>query len=573
MNNKKIEAGDYTYNKFIEKGTDIHLVPSLQRPYTWSTKEVNKFINDVITNETGYYIGSIVMVSSEGSTKRDEIIDGQQRLTTISLILVAIRKSLVKNNINDTETQNSILNLLVKPQHNSDGLIRLMFTNENSQSIYESIVLDKPFVSAKTDVQKKFEENLNTISDVIEKNVLKNKKFIKEFIEKILNLELIFITCSNKSSAYILFESINATGISLASTDLIKNSILQKVANSSELLSKSEEKWLELEKIFDEDASEIKTFLRHEWISRGKYTSHTKIFDDFKDHFSESKPEVIYDYLVELVDSAQIYSSIRHASTEYLYDKNEKRFNVAEVKQSLEFLSFLGVDQVYSVLLFVYKNDNKNFRKELNKFVAFQFLYKYLPGSPSVVEKKFANFCAKKDKNKIHTELLKLCENKAEDFVEIFMEKIKYKKGKSGDIQFLLEKISQIKDGGLFEKPTLEHIISQNPKQREESLEKVTVNDYRILVNSFGNLTIVERDDNSSEDILGNKNFSDKKEYFMNTGKVSHKEISDYNFDKLPKLAIKNRGDNLANEVYELFIEALRSGSFKSKKGDDDGEI
>jgi|AntRauTorckE6833_2_1112554.scaffolds.fasta_scaffold07099_1 uncharacterized protein with ParB-like and HNH nuclease domain len=563
----KIEADDKTYEEFIEKGSNIHVVPSLQRPYTWGKKEVEKFLNDVLENDIEYYIGSIVMVAAEGSTKREEIIDGQQRLTTISLILVAIRKVLSEKEVDSEGIKDTAYNLLVKPEHKGEGVIRLEFSNENSQSIYRSLVLNETFKAEKTEVQKNFETNFEVIKTFIREKLEKDKKFIAEYIEKISKLQIIFIKCLDKNSAYTLFESINATGISLASTDLIKNAILRKLSVDNVYLEKAEKEWLSLEDVFNEDVTMIKTYLRHHWISGGSYTSHTKLFDEFQEKYSDNDVEKVYKYLQDLSSTADIYNSLRTAAIESLIQTGKgigtsKRFEQNEIKASLEFLEYLGVDQVYSVLLHIYKNDLKNFRKELNKLTSFQFLFKYVSGSPSTVERKFANYCTDKyDKEYLSKHLQKICKNKSGEFIENFIEKTKYRAGRSGDIQFVLEKIAQKQDGiGSFTKPTIEHVVAQKPSEINSNLKDMDSSEYKNLINTIGNLTIVELEDNGSE--LSNKPVKEKMKILEKSKRKTHNNVTNYKFEKDAITAISNRSRDISGEIYDLFFEVLKTGKF-----------
>ena len=148
--------------------------------------------------------------------------------------------------------------------------------------------------------------------------------------------------------------------------------------------------WKKMYEIFNEDSSYLKTYIRHHWISTVGYTSHSGLFDAFIEKYKNKE----LDYAKSLFGLSNVYVAMRDASIESLDKLPSKRYELAEIKEVLAFLSFLSVDQVYSVLLFIYQNEPKYFKKDLIKLVAFQFLYKYIPGSPSVPEKKyFANFC------------------------------------------------------------------------------------------------------------------------------------------------------------------------------------
>jgi len=88
-----IEANDRYFGEFHRKASEIFYIPTLQRPYSWEAKkQVDKLWEDMLENKKpSYYIGSIVSIVAGGTTSKDQIIDGQQRLTTLYLMLAALR--------------------------------------------------------------------------------------------------------------------------------------------------------------------------------------------------------------------------------------------------------------------------------------------------------------------------------------------------------------------------------------------------------------------------------------------------------------------------------------------------
>ena len=90
------EANDKIIKEVLK---NFYIIPRFQRPYSWQQEEVEDFLNDILTNGKEYFIGSMVTFSFDGDKKG--IVDGQQRLTTITLILVAIRE--LAKSINETD--------------------------------------------------------------------------------------------------------------------------------------------------------------------------------------------------------------------------------------------------------------------------------------------------------------------------------------------------------------------------------------------------------------------------------------------------------------------------------------
>ena len=560
----KIEAIDTNYSNFNNKASELYSIPSLQRPYSWDTKEVEKLWDDVIENDIFYYIGSVVVIVGEGSISRDQIIDGQQRLTTLSLFLIAIRNYILskKNKKIFLDIEDEITEFLIKFKRNEEQ-IRLHFSDENSNNVYSALVKGVDTDKYHTDTQKRFIKNLNFIEDKLKEYSPECKLTeIQEIFNKIKNLQLIFIKCKDKSAAYKLFESINATGISLATTDMLKNSIFESLHKDLKVLKSVEKSWKDMYENFEEDSSYMKTYIRHHWISTVGYTSHSRLFDDFLKKYKKSGD--VLKYTNSLFTLSYDYLALREGATESLKKLPKKRYEVQEIKETLNFLKFLGVDQVYSVILFIYNKDVENFKKELIRFTAFQFLYKYVPGSPSVPEKKyFADFCTGKiNKQNVKNGLKSLCINQETQFVDKLLSKMRYIEGKSGDIQFILEKYLYYKGGASkFARPTIEHIIPQD--ESDPILKKFKCDKKEILkkIHQLGNLTILEESDNSSKNEF-NKPFSDKKSLYKQNIFIANKNILKYSFEEDPEKAIQRRGEDLAMIIYKIFIEALETGKW-----------
>lgn len=199
--------------------------------------------------------------------------------------------------------------------------------------------------------------------------------------------------------------------------------------------------------------------------------------------------------------------------------------------------------------------------------MAFQFIFKYVPGSPSAAEKIFANFCTTNNKKKItkekmYVELLKLCKGKKDDFVQKMSEKMKYSGTSNPDIEFVLLKLMlYYGKPSAFNEPTIEHII---PQYVSDPVYSTLSNDYKEndrLINTIGNLTILERYENSSDKHF-NQEFALKYPLYRKHSFEVNKKIHKYKFDLNPKFAIENRTTDIARDVYDIFISALETGKW-----------
>lgn len=561
-----IEAKNTSYAEFNKYGSEAYNIPALQRPYTWEAKHIEKLWNDLLENEPPYYIGSIVLIPGEGTISQDQVIDGQQRLTTISLFLLAIRDYIAGKELEEFfEIDEAISELVVKPRKRLGDQIRLTFYDEKSNDVYKAIVNKTDLGIFELDPQKKFIKNYNyflkKLKEYIPECELGKIKFL---YGRIMSLQLICIRCADNSAAYKLFESINATGVNLATTDMVKNYIFKNLSDDKVLLKEAEDGWKGMLELFN-DISLTKTYIRHHWISTNAYTSHANLYDDLSKKY-KGKNDLVK-YSKSLFEHLNVYNSLRRGDLVGLERLPKRRYEQDETRDTLQFLSFLGVDQIYPVLMSSYIADAIKFRKDLISFTAFQFLYKYIPGSPSVPETKyFANYCAKKiTKNEVVNGLMALCENLESQFVEKFLEKTKYASGSSGEIQFVLEKFLQSKGpASKFEKPTIEHVLPQDLTDDIYKGLDLSKKELIQLINSFGNLTVLEMPENSSSNKF-NTTFAKKKHLYKRHHFVGNQNILDYSFESDPKYAVQKRGEDVARAVYKIFIQALKTGKWKTE--------
>jgi hypothetical protein len=559
MQNDKIEAISKPYKDIFKTISEKHIIPALQRPYVWiDKKQVKKFLDDINENENYYFIGSLVFIRSQkGTTGREEVIDGQQRLITISLILLAIRDLISEYDKSDQLENilreiNSFLRYIDAYDHQE--VIRLTFTDNMTGYYFKKMLTNEP-EEPKTETQKRLSDNYLYIKKDLKNIFINNDEFdesaAEKYFEKIKSLWVIGITCSDSTTAYELFESINATAAPLASVDLIKNSVFKYSKQDKKLLNNIEVKWHEIEDLFCDSRSLLKTYLRHQWISNGQYVSHSGLYSAVEDAYKRKNPDVGI-YITELLNDARVYLSLRNANIDDLALFNgSKRNDLFQIKELLQFLIFLDVDQVYAPILYLYKKSNKdNFKKYLIRLVSFQFLYKFIPGSPSTAEKIFADISKFGEKKIDHNlqMLTKLVSRSKDVFEENFLQKTIYRGSQNGDIQFILERYIFSKgEPWSFKEPTIEHMISQ--KLSDEK-----------IIQTIGNLTIFEKSVNSK---LPDK-FKDKVQFYTASPYPEHKEIvSKYWFDKNYTKSINARGKDIAKDVYDIFMKMLQTGKYR----------
>ena len=233
----------------------IYKIPKYQREYTWGINEWNQLFDDIISNEEGYFLGSYICVStSTMGIPELEVIDGQQRFTTISILLTAIYARLNNNRDKlDEDDMSTLINIkkelsyseekgVYKPKllpqvqnFNLDDYLSLLYENK-----IISCNVKRPNNAGNRRIYKAFKHFNRCIEDYIKENLNANNSEIDILLElkdKFNEAIIVGIEVDSHKDAYMLFESLNNRGIPLSAVDLIKNTLI----SASESSKKSEE--------------------------------------------------------------------------------------------------------------------------------------------------------------------------------------------------------------------------------------------------------------------------------------------------------------------------------------------
>ena len=247
---------------FDVNSENIYSIPKYQRQYTWGKGDWDALFNDVMENEPGYFLGSFICVSTSSlSGNCLDLIDGQQRFTTVTLLLAAIYEKLAtyKNEM-DEEQVNDLFNLrkeIAIKRENNEYVPRLNLQKQNYNDkdfayiLYSaniiSIVSTKPDNFGYRRIGKAYKHFCELLDEEVSRRIAENEATneisalmdIKKRFEKAV---LVGIQVDSNKDAYMLFESLNHRGVPLSALDLIKNTLIAKADNESEADS-SYEKW------------------------------------------------------------------------------------------------------------------------------------------------------------------------------------------------------------------------------------------------------------------------------------------------------------------------------------------
>jgi len=236
-------ADNYPISQLLDIYSPVeYYIPRYQREYTWGRGEWEKFFDDILENDYGYFLGSIICINQSKDTLKTqqlEIVDGQQRMTTLSLLYAAIYSYLKEfNGLEYTdlivESTNLKHHLVHKRNTNKPRLI-LQIQNYNNED-YCAVLGEAGIIeSYKTPpnagnrrifrAYRYFKKRIVSLSEGLENG----HEEIKSFLEKLNQTTIVKIEVGSHSDAYILFESLNNRGVPLSSIDLIKTKLLAQL--------------------------------------------------------------------------------------------------------------------------------------------------------------------------------------------------------------------------------------------------------------------------------------------------------------------------------------------------------
>lgn len=225
----------------IEAGV-VYAIPRYQREYTWGKNQWESLFDDVLENNPGYFLGSIICINQSTdalSVQKLELVDGQQRLTTLSLLFAAIYHALKSHESDlDDEQRVELINLKRKlVLKKGDEQIRLIPQIQNNNYNDYRAVLAETGIISECDVPayagnrkifrayRYFQDRINEMTDGWDNRL----GTIMEFLDNVSHASLVKIEVASHADAYTLFESLNNRGMPLTAIDLIKNKLLARL--------------------------------------------------------------------------------------------------------------------------------------------------------------------------------------------------------------------------------------------------------------------------------------------------------------------------------------------------------
>lgn len=566
----KITSLDKEIRKIFETG--YYNIPRFQRPYSWEKEQITEFWNDTIKDsDSDYFIGSIVVYK-----KSDElfgIVDGQQRLTTITMLLCAVRDFYIKENF--LNPAKGVHVLIEKVDLNNE--LKFVLQTETSYPYFQEHIqkFDDPEIEIEFGVEeinlKKGFDQINKYIkqeiDLIKTNKQLSKEDQKQQIfqklndirDKTLKLKVIYVELDDEDDAYVIFETLNTRGKDLSVGDLIKNHLTKNIKLKNSGVDIPKEKWKIIRDNIDSTSKdlEIDTFLLHVWLSKFEFTTTKTLFKKFKKTINKSEAK---DFLDNLVVDSTTYKNI--------FDTETRKWNKNELplKKSLTILYGFNVTQQTPMVLSIMREYNakrlkyKIAKEALESIEHFHYIFTGITSQRSSggVASMYSLYARKLSESKDDSSRLSVIRELRQKMRERiptydeFLASFKtltfsngYTKQKR-IIHYTLSKIDKhFNRSGVeinYEIMTLENLLAQNPKQKTAEHD-----DY---YGSIGNLLLLDEKTNNK---LGIKSFVEKKAILQKTS--IHLDNIITNSTSWTNTEIEKRTTELAKVAYNTVFK------------------
>lgn len=316
----KIESSDTDLESLLT-GRYFH-IPRFQRPYSWDDENIQDFWDDLNASISGdYFIGSMVVYKMDKQAVG--VVDGQQRLTTITIMLSVLRDVFLS--LKEPDLAAGVYLLIER--NNRDNKKEFVLKPETSYPYFQERIQrsggprftskardeEKSIERARNLLQKKVETALSSIESSADfadepSRVRAKVDQIRRLRDSLLNLKIILVVLDDEDDAYVIFETLNTRGKDLAVSDLLKNHFTKLLKSDGDVDS-VKIRWTELiETIYGSNA-EISpdSFLYHYWASWSDYIPLKRLFQAMKDQIVESNAEI---HLNDMVADAKLYRAI-----------------------------------------------------------------------------------------------------------------------------------------------------------------------------------------------------------------------------------------------------------------------
>lgn len=555
-----LETRTTSFGDLIGNGK-IYRVPPFQRDYSWTEENWEDLWQDILmlhnNLSVSHYMGAIVLQSSATADKEFTVIDGQQRLATLSIIAVAVIEKirlLVEQNVQPeaNRERQEILKRTYLGDRDPRSLrySSKLFLNENNDDFYQSnlVNLRKPLnIRSLSKSNQLLWQAFDYFSQELEKmpDIFQDGEKLTAFLGDTVAQRLLFIQISveDELNAYTVFETLNARGLELTSTDLLKNYLFSLFQGPDDLKA-AQRQWKRIINMVQME--EFPAFLRYYLSLNYSRVRRERLFKLVRE--SVKNAQQAFDLLDKLENFSSLFVALGSPNDEFWRDTPQNQ-------PYIRALNLFRVKQVYPTLFAAYqKFSAEDFTRLLKLVVAISFRYSIVSSlNPNELELLYNNAALDITSGKITGmrqvfDALRPGYVKDEKFQQDFaLLSLSTKGQKRKLVRYIFCNLEADESGIEVNEDSfsIEHILPEVPT--DEWRQNFTDVQIEEMVYRLGNLSLLEPSFNRD---IGQKNYQIKREKYQQSVYALTKNIlaEDWTPD-----AIAARQRNLARRAVHIW--------------------
>ncbi|MCU0497158.1 MAG: DUF262 domain-containing protein [Anaerolineae bacterium] len=557
-----MKASETNLIQFLSKPDTQFVIPIYQRTYSWTREQCQQLWNDIYRvahddKTPAHFVGSVVYIQEgvyhASSTQQMLVIDGQQRLTTVLLLLVALARALKDNDALNVSHDQIFDQFLTNKYAKGDLRYKLILTQSDKSSLIQLLKGQDLPAAPSLRIKENFE--------FFEGQIRKSGGDLDTLFNGIKKLLIVDVSLdANHDNPQLIFESLNSTGLALSQADLIRNYVLMGLP-AQEQNDLYEQYWYPMEQRFGHSqyAELFDRFMRDYLTIQsesGTIPNIRDVYTDFK-KFTRGK------------DVREVVKSIAHYARYFAYLAFPQSYNDKQLQEVMRYINTLKVDVAYPFLIEVFDDYERHQRLSRADFLEILRLVESYVFRRAIVEiptnsmnKTFATFKRAIDKtdylNSVKEALIKLDGYRRfpadREFRQAFMTRNIYTGLTPPRRSYLFNRLENHNHKEYIDtdKYTIEHIMPQNPNLSTEwqmmlGSQWREVQEYYL--HTIGNLTLTGYNAELSDRPFAEKR--DMKGGFADSHLRLNKKLAQLN--KWDENAIKERAETLAKMALQIW--------------------
>jgi uncharacterized protein with ParB-like and HNH nuclease domain len=530
-------------------------IPKYQRDYSWDSEQWSDLWYDLQQareKKETHYMGYLVLQTD--NDKEFYVIDGQQRLTTVSILILAAIKTLQETG-NDGKERSDNLKRAEAIQAafiGNKNPLTLKVTNKLELNVNNNDFFQRYLAPLESFPKRGITASQRLMKGAFEyfygeiKGVFKTAEEIVLYVESIVDtMYFTVLTVSDELNAFKVFETLNARGVQLSSSDLLKNRLFSIVADSGTHKAEMDElEYLWSKVIGKLEGYQFSEYLRIYWNSTHKIVRKNELYKAIRD--SVKTRQEAFELLRELLRMSDVFFALQKPDDDF-WESNK------QITKDLKWLNLFNITQPLSLLLVAYDTLNiKDFERLLSAIVKISFRYNIICGKNPNEQESVYNTVALDISLHKDLKLQKLKDIYIDDdeFEQSFSTKQFKNIGRNNRLaRYILAEIDSYNSNTVHDPDglTLEHILPESPDPDVWKLDDDTVSQWKYRI---GNLTLLDKKTNKD---IGNESFIDKKQYYAKSAIPMTKEIGESEYTEWNTQQIRLRQEKLAKSAKAIW--------------------